>query len=543
MDVVTYDLQKLNGALEGTVIRKYLMQFSKQISSRIKSSSENNFILENIETLALSKKSYERIQGLYEDLLNLYNSKFSPNYSYVVPENIKIVQASLLDGLMFGYNMNTGAIALYTTNVKSLFNMGINTPKLLESCYSNNLNGMLFAYRIDIEYASHGQVLYKAVKPIGNKKLVMSDFCFFPYDYVYAAMGLLNSWLNKGMTFKIVQTMDGLIKERFVSCSEKVLSEYCDSEEAVKGLKATMFPVKGIAYLPVLGAPSITSMVTKVDFFSVDTIYPVSSKADIKVERVKNPIESVMLKSAIMNKLREANSEGNWEYFDMLENVPSFAKYFKSESDLYTADVRNLSKILDSLTVEELKQVCSDVGGEENYKNMLSLVKKPEVMDISGMSDDEIRNMLSNGIYNVTYMGKGCKNLSMTVTNSGFYLKKMYGSDYFGRCEGFNPRWYKLRSLLTKSNDSADTILEYCGFPVNDDTVKFCNDIRNGTLSEEMKQSFLDSSNIVEEHSPSDTKSILCRVCFGAVSMQDGKVQGYYRYFDRDRVIRVVKLS
>ena len=129
-DKIIYDLSKFEKALEGTVLRGFNEAFQKQIYSKLKAKKENNFVLENIDALAFSEKRSECISGLREALLGVYNKIFSENYSYIIPDVIKVTQGMMMDSLAFGVNMQTGDVALYTMNIRSLFGLGVDQPKL-----------------------------------------------------------------------------------------------------------------------------------------------------------------------------------------------------------------------------------------------------------------------------------------------------------------------------------------------------------------------------------------------------------------------------
>lgn len=554
MESKVYNVKNLNDALEGTLMRGYLLAFSKQVSSNMRKYKENNLVLQNIDVLCYSKSPEERVDGLKEDLVERYNKVFSPEYSYIIPESIKVVQALLMDTLVFGYNLSTGDIALYTLNLHALFKMGIDAERLMQVCYDSNQCGIIHAYRIDFDYDSLDRIVYKAVKLISNKKLDTTNFCFFPYDYVLAAMHIVSSCLKRGMTLKITQTVEGLIKKRVVSCNKKVLAEYCDNPKAVEGVNPSFFPLKGYMYLPVVGAPSLTAMVTKVSLFETDTISPILSKEDIGVEKAVNPIESIILKNSITNKLREQYEFDSWAYCDSLEKIPGLES-IAADGSMYSFDVKQLGKVLDTLKMDELKDLCFGIEADAYYNDMKGLITCGEVLNVDELRktpQSELKKMLSTGIYSVVSMGKKGKYYSMIVTNNRDYLKQSYGEDYFGKYEGFNVRFFEMkRRFKYNRQESVEEVLTYCGFPVNEDTMAFAKNLQEevvslsedisisniGSREKEVFQSYSD----VNEKAEASTDGILCRSCFNSVNA-NGKISDYYRYFSRSRVVKVIKL-
>lgn len=536
MNSVMYDVGLLEKGLSTTISRRYSPIFSKKIFSSIKKSNENNFVLDNIESIGIPEYQQE--------LIGLYNSKFSLNYSYIIPNNIKLVQGLMMDSLVFGYDMETDEINLYTMNVSTLFNLGVDMPKLLDTCFNYNTEGKIYAFRIDAEYTSENQISFKAVRLISKKSLVVDKFCFFPYEIISSAMGVIKRCMDMGVTFRMVQNFpDGLKKERFVSASEKILSMYCDNKEATRWVRASYFPIKAFMYLPVLGAPSTSSMVTRVNLFNLDAICPVTSKEQLKVEKIKNPLESLILRSSISTRLAELQLAGGWDYMEAVESIPNIDKYFNSDSDKYLVPSYVLNQVLSSLSIEEQHRVCEDIGASDIYDTMSSMLTENRVIDISRMDEMALRRMLHKGIYNVISISKKCKYYSMIVTNSREILAKMYGEDYFARCEAYNVRWYELCKRI-KAEKDIESSLKYCGFPVTEDTIAFCKEYKDVMTSEQEAPSSTFSEIAGQEWKrvPSTTESILCRSCFSALEY-DGKISNYYEYFVKSAVVRVIKLG
>lgn len=595
-DKIIYDLSKFEKALEGTVLRGFNEAFQKQIYSKLKAKKENNFVLENIDALAFSEKRSECIPGLREALLGVYNNIFSENYSYIIPDVIKVTQGMMMDSLAFGVNMQTGDVALYTMNIRSLFGLGVDQPKLYNTCFDLNSKGIIHAYRIDSTYRVGDKLEFKAVNLIANKKLQASNFCFFPYEVVYAAMRFISGMLDRGVTFRVVQTLDsGVIKERFISLNENLLGAFCDNASAVKGLKVEYYPVKGYMYAPVLGAPSITAMVSQINMFNLDTLSPVTSKEELKVTKAANPIENMILRESISIRFKEMNKSGGWEFMDAVEAIPGIDSYFKSSDDKYMVSEVGLSKILNKMSQDDLNKVCDAIGARGAYNSIKLLVNENSLVDTSGMSVSGLRKLLANGVYNVIIRGMDCKMHSIMVTNSKKVLSQVYGEGYFAKYESFGPRYWELVRRVSNGIGTPEEILTYCGFPVHKNTLEYvknynrvfafynAGDTEKAKAYEDLKESteqgmdddslyglratmlelimtdsesdfvfatfdkdrkinLFDESKYLKSESTSPRDNILCRSCFGAYE-EDGKIKNYYRYVNIDRVVRLIKIG
>lgn len=552
MEKQSFSVSTIDSNLKNSIIAKYVPQFDKMISSVLKNSAngEDNFSIPNIDTLALDE---EMTPELGKELVNEYNSHFNPVYSNMIPVNIKIEQAAMMDSLMFGYELSTGKINLYTLNVGLLFGLGVDNDKMVERCFERNQIGVIHAYRIDMEYVSEKEFFFKAVSPQKKTLLYADDYVFFPYLYIDRGMKLLHMFMDKGFVLKVSQDLGDLVKTRYITDSKTVLKKYCDNEQAIEGVKGSYFPLKGYMYAPVVGAPSTTAMVTKIDLFSIMRIDPVRSYADIKVNKVSDPIRNAIVTDSIMKRMIELEQEDGWDYVDIMNNLPNGDKVFKDQQGRGVVNIVLLSKYLHTLDEDTLEGLVNEVPGCLDVVNKFSKIfNRYEFVDFSQMSRTEVRKALNEGIYKIVWMRSNCSYSTSTVTNNRKILEEIYGKGYFPKYEALNVRLNMLRYRVSMGYNIEESLV-YCGFPVDADLIKAAEEFKNDSsgMSMEDPEYSVASKKFKEDvveltgaqgKAEAATGSILARTCFATVK-PDGSVDDYYRYISLPKVVRAIRIG
>lgn len=549
MEKQSFSAVTIEGNLSNSILYSFMNEFKKIIESDIKGIKEgDNFFVQNIDWLCYDDNG---VPGLKDALLKKYNDRFNVKYSCLIPNSIKVNQAVLMDGLAFGVNVNTGDIKLYTLNVDTLFGLGVDADKVHTKCLERNMSGILHAYRIDIEYVSENEFQYKAVSLNKNNYLYASDYVLFSYAYIKGAMDLLSRWLEMGIVLKVEQEVGGILKKRYVTQLTKLLKDYCDNEEAVDGIKSSYYPLKGYMYVPVIGAPSTTAMVTKVDLFSLNRVMPVRSKKEIDIEKVKDPVKDTVIKTVIVKRLTEIEKTDSWGYMDIMYNLPRSEELFKDYESRGLVNTRLLSKYVNSLKDNEIEELCNMIPGtNEEVSRMSEVFSKSELVDMTKVSQATLRSMLRNGIYSVISVNKDCSYSSYIVTNNRNVLSRVYGKNYFAELEGDNVKIAELRLRVAKGENIPDA-LEYCGFPKDDaELIKAAEAFRedsgeggiNENISSQMLRTVAVNSLGGQDRKESSTGSILCRRLFG-IRKEDGSVEDYYRYVSLPKIVRMIKLG
>lgn len=550
MEKQSFSVAKIEENLKKSLLAKYEPSIDKMISSNLKTSNggEDNFAIPSIDDLVLTDTM---IPELKEELLEKYNSHYGVDFTKLIPVNIKLEQAAMMDTLMFGYNLSTGAINLYTLNVELLFGLGVDNKKMIETCFKRNQMGIIHAYRIDIEYTSERTFFFKAVSLQSKNYIYADNYVLFPLLYIKRGMVLLKMFMEKGFVLKVTQDLGDIIKTRYITNSKTVLKKYCDCEEAVDSVNCSYFPLKGYMYAPVIGAPSTTSMVTKIDLFSISRIDPVRGYSEIDVRKVQDPIKNEVLCNSIMKRLTELSKGSGWDYVDIMQSLPDGDKVFKDELGRSVVDIPLVSKYLHTLDEDTLESLaeripgCSDVM--KKYQNIFTC---REFVDFSNLSEDEVKKLLRTGVYKLVWIKSNCGYSSATVTNNKQVLRELYGEGYFGKYEGQNVRLNMLKYLVYKGYNIKES-LSYCGFPDDEDLAKAAENFRATSGKEGSADYTLASNKFKKEvlnatgelaRSESSTGSILVRTCF-ATENEDGSMSDFYRYISLPKVVRAIKIG
>ena len=550
MEKQSFNVSSIEKNLENSIIASHKADIDNKIITLLKSKTNgDNFAIPTIDVLAV-----EEVPGLDQELISLYNSKMSPAYSDIIPPTIKLIQAALMDSLMFGWDSESGKISLYTLNVKILFGLSIDGSKIMEKCFEKNQLGILHAYRIDIDYLGEKEFLFKPVTIQRKSYLYADKYYFFPYYYIYRGTEILKTLLEKGCVMKVTQETEDIVKERFITNSKKVLQRYCDLPDAVNDLSCSFYPLKGYFYAPVVGAPSTTVMVSKVNLFNLNRVENVKGFNEITVEKVVDPLKNIITCECITKRLEEYSHENDWDFLDVMNNLPEGDKVFKDDLARGMLDIRKtVPKYLHALDMETIDKVADSVPGCRDLVNMYSgLFNKNEYVTLTGMNRSDLRRILNEGVYRIVWMSTNCNYSCATVTNNREILAKIYGKDYFGKYEAQTVRLNELRYRVQNGYDIKES-LEYCGFPVDDDLIKAAEEFKSEVTDEGASDIDVNIANVkfkkdvtnamgTTVRAEAETANILTRTCF-AVRKEDNTLGDFYRYITLGKVVRAVRIA
>ena len=523
-------------------------QFGKGMATELKesvkdSSKGNQFILNDIFYFIYDCKY---TSGIGDFLLNRYNSVISQKITIDIPNDIKLVQALMLEGLVFGYSFDTQKMSLYTLNSEVLdiveFNKEIPYKKILDM----NRLGKILAMRIEITYIGSGYISIKVVNPTKRTQVSVADTAFFPFWEVNVAMKMITGFLKKGAVFNAIQSVREYNenKSRYITLNGNVLKHFCDNDSAIDKIKVLLQPLTGLMYVPVVGAPSTSSMVTKIDLFCLDRLIPITNISDIKVSRVVNPYKGVLEKGVLKRILGELLVYNQDSYLSVVSAMPRIKSMYP-DGNYQSFSPKMLGSYYDSLTLEEIKSLMNSVPGAlQMYSRYSGLFRIYEEINITGKPNYEIARILKHGIYQIVVITKNYNYSSFIGTNDREVLEYVYGRDYFSK-EAFNVVYNKLQELILNDCDVREA-LQYCGFPDNDEMVREVNSFFDvdtegvrSVASTELGESLADSKGLVKREE-SSTGSILVRSIF-AIDEGD-KLSDYYRYITSSRIVRFVRL-
>lgn len=515
---------------------------------------------------------------LRESLINLYDSVMG-NVKGVeyIPENIKMSQGALLDGLCFVYDMKDGSVTLATMNLDVLCDLDIEFD-MTKQIIKKNLDGFCKAYRIDVDYNNDSsEFTFAAVNArdydIDDAKEDSDEskrFVLVPYISSTRLMKWCEYFLNKGNVLRVQQTENGAKSVRFITRNEAVLKEYCDNPYAVEGVKTRFFPLKAMFYAPVLGASSLSSMVSRVSLFSVDMIRRAKPEDLEKslVTKPKNPLRDMIGERLFVQAMLRMKDKNPEEYAKALKSLSYSGKLILSPEDTTRS---SLLKYLHSVTpaaVEKAYRIADVSDDIKRYMEFFDgnprLMTKEELSDLSGT--------LRNHVCKFTIQKSDCTLGSVLVTNSASALVRAYGKNYYGVYESFAARFNKLSDTLdsilcemvVESGDTevgstlwADvkSDLEDYGFKFDDDVFSTLCSLAEESINDadgdhdhslklyinRVKAFLAEQSGVNLSRSESASKSqpeniIRCRSLEAYVD-DNGKVIDYYKNLDSTKII------
>lgn len=537
---------QLERRLEDTKIGKYVSSVDDYVLTQLKSARGEVSIPTMQRFMELNPSYKNELEDLYIEKM-----KGVKGYDTVNVETI-IAQAALFDCLCFVYDSKKDEYSLATMNFELLYDLDVEYD-MLKQVLSKNKQGIVKAYRIDVEYSnSEKEFTFKAVNArdfdIDESKSDSSgDKRFFLVPYIFSVrfMKYIESALNKGGTLRVHQALNGVEKIRIISKNEKVLSQMCDVPEAVKGLEAKFFPLKGFFYAPVVGAPSTTSMVTNINLFDVAIIKP-TMKSDFQrfnIHKPVDPIKDMIGESLVCATLMKYKEEDISDFSYMISNLPYRNVYL--DGDIETIDEKSISKYLHSITETAKDTVYSVVGVDKELNRRRSLFKG----NGRAMTKSEIENIeetLQNNICRVVIQKKDCKLSGIFCTNDKNVLRSIYGEDYIKRYEGFSTKfyifvnWYNTKVGTGEVNEeSIGEELDFLGLPSGQEDIKnvvSCLGDRDNV--EDLKWYFAKKMGISVKRSEAvkSSSSVLARSLTAYIN-SEGKPEEYYKFVDKSKII------
>lgn len=534
----------LMGYYSGVVDKMYVSRLGEK---------DANFYIPVLDSLI------ETAPNLKSKLIDLYDRTFGMEKGVTdVPSYIKMHQGALLDGLVFGYDVNTQTAELYTMNSKLLLGMDTDVEFIDKTIMKKNISGELKGYRIDVKYQNDSSTFeFKAVNH--RKVLDMENVIMIPYISVVRGMKLLESFISGGAVLKLVQHIEGVEKVRAVTISSKVLSEFCDDGSAVGTVGCDYFPLVSMFYAPVVGAPSTTAMVTRVNLFNLDYVAKLKSMASLKkmgIEKCENPVRDMVAQNAVISALERIRSNSEEDYSALLDKFPKNDEIFTGDThDGSEVSPIMVAKYMHQLNREDLERVYKLVPGvEREVQGKSFLMKKFEVIKPEGGSftEGDIRRIVKEGICKILIRKTDCTMSSVLCTNNESILQLIYGKDYFGRYEGLGARLNKLNYMIGIEEAQPKEACEYCGFRGEEAEVilkaiqkELSKGSDGGSYSERIERAvdavglkIREMNGIRQRAASSSSGNVMARQLFANID-SEGKVQDYYRTVSVSKIVQV----
>ena len=137
-----------------------------------------------LPTVASLLNSHKGLRDLVQEKFESTEAK-TGKYGDVAYD-IQLLQGVLLTSLVFGYHKPSGKVALYTACEKVFTAITPDYNFNNSKTYEWNVEGVLNAARVDIDYTSQNTFNAKLTKLTVRTKLVADDYIFVPLESVSA---------------------------------------------------------------------------------------------------------------------------------------------------------------------------------------------------------------------------------------------------------------------------------------------------------------------------------------------------------------------
>lgn len=454
----------MNLEMGNKLYKKYRLHIDVYLRDHV---GKDAFYLPTTEELCNRVGASQGDEDLLTELVTIYdglfaeNEKGKPNDLSIIPDTIKINQITAMDGLIYGYNTETDTMSLYTAHPGMLsetktFN--------LANTYKMNKEGLINALRIDTTYTDlAGGYTTKAVRPIGDKKLVAETHIFVPGLVIRRLVDMLTELMRAGRVVEIEHNADAASYVRHVSLNESVLSDYNGGEKPNNEIRLVDFRYTGRLYLPVVGAPLSSAGLTKVDFKDIDRITILDRRQANKIKQADNRISSVIeseVYGAFVDQVFAVEDESYKKKLWKVLNALHAGEHGVDHTHLpYESNKYEYLRAIRDLDSEHSEALFNSLGAgaqgiAERLSEVLTMVERVDVPT----TIYSLKDMLRTGVYRIVTMRQSGSFYSIYATDSDEILEKVYGPDYIARFEGDGRKIEYLQRIWDKTKTPAENI-------------------------------------------------------------------------------------
>ena len=508
----------------------------------------------SLPTVASLLNSHKGLRDLVQEKFDSVGTK-SGKYGDVAYD-IQLLQGVLFTSLVFGYHKPSGKVALYTACEKVITAISPEYNFNIGKTYDLNVEGVLNAARVDIDYTSKETFNAKLTRLTVKTNLVSDEYILVPLESVSALAGIIKDQLSKGRVAYTQQLVSGLVKERFISMNATVLRKYTDSPEFASDVssKSVIQLARHKAYFPVVGATSNTVGMTAIDLLLLEKLGFVKDNGSLVEVSDFGGIIRLVVTSLLSNELarnysEELQSKYN-EYVSGIVDIITQAKFLEIVNDIVTSEgmpsdaivsLEATNLILRDMTDDQLQQtwlMFKEKGMQSgNPQDLVKLINTSYEQLPTNISKGELRNLLDSSVLKVVTTKKNGSFSTMYVTNSEDILSQVYGADYRKALESKGVLIREAKKYLEQGELTFDEVMEYLGF---DSFVGRGPELPKDNLAifEELVAT---ESDYKPRKSNSNENLVLGRRLFGVVTPKG--VEDYYCNIDTTRIYQVVRLS
>lgn len=472
-----------------------------------------------------------------------------------VDYQIKLWQGALLSSLLVGYHKPSGKWALYTASQKIISVVSPSLEFSLDKIYKNNVEGVLHALRLDIEYTSRSEFNAKLVRLNVKTNIVANEYILVPIESFVVLSEIIKGSLSKGDLLFTMQTLGGIRKDRFVTRNATILEKYSDSKAFAQKVSNEVYsqPLSLKLYCPVVGATSNTTGLTALHLLNLDKLAKVKDNGKlVEVSSFGGNIRLVVI-TLLTNWLYSIYGEetvGEYNsYVESLVDVIGQKMFLDYVNEIKTPknmpedaiiSLEGATRIIRDLTDEDLQALWTTYKEKgmvtNNPQELVKLVSEKYNHLGNQISKEDLRSKLSNGLLKVVTTVKDGSFTTMYVTNDSNILARVYGENYLVDFESMGVRIRMAKEYLSQGELTFDEIMEYLGFneligkgkvTAQENIEIFENYIASGTEYKPRK-------------SNSNENLVLARRVFGVVGPSG--VEGYYCNIDITKIHEIVEV-
>lgn len=508
----------------------------------------------SLPTVASLLNSHKGLRDLVQEKFDSVGTK-SGKYGDVAYD-IQLLQGVLFTSLVFGYHKPSGMVALYTACEKVITAISPEYNFNIGKTYDLNVEGVLNAARVDIDYTSKETFNAKLTRLTVKTNLVSDEYILVPLESVSALAGIIKDQLSKGRVAYTQQLVSGLVKERFISMNATVLRKYTDSPEFASDVssKSVIQLARHKAYFPVVGATSNTVGMTAIDLLLLEKLGFVKDNGSLVEVSDFGGIIRLVVTSLLSNELarnysEELQSKYN-EYVSGIVDIITQAKFLEVVNDIVTPEgmpsdaivsLEATNLILRDMTDDQLQQtwlMFKEKGMQSgNPQDLVKLINTSYEQLPTNISKEELRSLLDSSVLKVVTTKKNGSFSTMYVTNSEDILSQVYGADYRKALESKGVLIREAKKYLEQGELTFDEVMEYLGF---DSFVGRGPELPKDNLAT-FEELVATESDYKPRKSNSNENLVLGRRLFGVVTPKG--VEDYYCNIDTTRIYQVVKLS
>ena len=508
----------------------------------------------SLPTVASLLNSHKGLRDLVQEKFDSVGTK-SGKYGDVAYD-IQLLQGVLFTSLVFGYHKPSGKVALYTACEKVITAISPEYNFNIGKTYDLNVEGVLNAARVDIDYTSKETFNAKLTRLTVKTNLVSDEYILVPLESVSALAGIIKDQLSKGRVAYTQQLVSGLVKERFISMNATVLRKYTDSPEFASDVssKSVIQLARHKAYFPVVGATSNTVGMTAIDLLLLEKLGFVKDNGSLVEVSDFGGIIRLVVTSLLSNELARNYSEelqGKYnEYVSGIVDIITQAKFLEVVNDIVTPEgmpsdaivsLEATNLILRDMSDDQLQQtwlMFKEKGMQSgNPQDLVKLINTSYEQLPTDISKEELRGLLDSSVLKVVTTKKNGSFSTMYVTNSEDILSQVYGADYRKALESKGVLIREAKKYLEQGELTFDEVMEYLGF---DSFVGRGPELPKDNLAT-FEELVATESDYKPRKSNSNENLVLGRRLFGVVTPKG--VEDYYCNIDTTRIYQVVKLS